>query len=337
MNTRYVGIDMSQASFTSSYWEGQAIELGEFSNNEAGFNGLAQKIKQQFGSDTPFLVLEATGGYEQKLLRFASQQDWPFSLPNPAQLRYWARGLGYRSKTDRIDGRMLCQYGASCQPKPQLALTLTIQELGQLLARKEDLTRQKQQEQNRYHAWRQHPLPTAAVGVSIQRMLAFIEQEMSDLEQALNNFMAAHPELEAEAQRLATVPGVGRQTLLPLLFFCHRFRARTQGAGTAKGMTAYAGLDVRLHESGSSVWRKPRISRMGDKLMRQRLYLAALGGTRSNKSPLGHFYRRLVERGKPRKLALIAAARKILVWAWAVFQSGQNFDPNYSKSFSTRA
>jgi transposase len=329
MNTQYVGIDMSQANFTSSYWQDRAIELGEFANNKAGFKQLARKLKTVNREQSICLVVEATGGYEQKLLHFASEQGWLFSLPNPAQLRYWARGMGYRSKTDRLDGQMLCHYGASCQPRPQLALSQPLQELGQLLARKEDLTKQKRQEQNRYHAWGQSLSPASAVGASIQRLLAFIEQELSCLQQAVDQFMLSYPEFAAEAQRLATVPGVGRETLFPLLYFCHRFRARSMGQGTAKGITAYAGLDVRLHESGRSIWSKPRISRMGDKLMRRRLYLAALGGTRSHKSPLGDFYRRLLERGKPKKVALVAAARKILVWAWAVFQSGQNFDPHY--------
>ena len=89
-------------------------------------------------------------------------------------------------------------------------------------------------------------------------------------------------------------------------------------------MVAYVGLDPQPHESGISVRRPARISRQGDRSLRARLYMGALGALRGD-TPLHAFYQRLVDRGKPKKLALLAAARKLLVWAWAVFNSTQPF------------
>ena len=127
-------------------------------------------------------------------------------------------------------------------------------------------------------------------------------------------------------RRVQTVPGIGKRNSLWLVVVLYRWHTLTGGAGTAKGLTAFLGLDPTLHESGTSV-RGPRsISRMGMAQVRRLLFLGALGGVRG-KNPLRDFYQRLVGRGKPKVLALVASARKILGWAWAVFQHQTTFDP----------
>jgi transposase len=90
-------------------------------------------------------------------------------------------------------------------------------------------------------------------------------------------------------------------------------------------LVAYVGLDPQPQESGVSVWRPALISRQGDRGMRARLYMGALGALRGG-NPVHAFSQRLVDRGKPKTVALVAAARKLLVWAWAVFISGQPCD-----------
>ena len=121
------------------------------------------------------------------------------------------------------------------------------------------------------------------------------------------------------------MPGVGSRVVLPLLVACERYHALAGDQGTAKGMVAYVGLDPQPHESGTSVHHRALISRQGDRGLRARLYMGALGALRGE-NPLHAFYQRLVDRGKPKKLALVAAARKLLAWAWAVFSSGHSFD-----------
>jgi transposase len=125
---------------------------------------------------------------------------------------------------------------------------------------------------------------------------------------------------------LVSVPGIGRQTVLHVLVLLARWETLTEGTGRAKGLVAYTGLDPKTHDSGSSVHKPARISRMGNRQMRRRLYLAAFGGVRARGGPLRDFYGRLVGRGKAKKLALIAAARKILIWAWAVYRTETDFD-----------
>jgi hypothetical protein len=109
----------------------------------------------------------------------------------------------------------------------------------------------------------------------------------------------------------------------------HRWATLTEGEGTEKGLAASIGLDPQTYQSGTSVHRRAVISRMGDQAVRRRLFMGALGGVRGNHQ-LRAFYQRLVGRGKPKMVALVAAARKLLTWAWAVFRRQTVFDPTRS-------
>jgi transposase len=105
----------------------------------------------------------------------------------------------------------------------------------------------------------------------------------------------------------------------------------TNGEGTAKELTAYIGLDPRPYQSGQTLSRRAGISRMGNKMLRSYVYMGARGGVLGD-NVLREFFQRLIGRGKAYKVALVAAARKILVWAWRVFQDDTEFDPALAAS-----
>jgi polyferredoxin len=171
---------------------------------------------------------------------------------------------------------------------------------------------------------------------SLERTIAALDAELDAVEKAIKDLLNRHPDLKREAKRLDSVSGIGEKTVLPILVLLHRWKVRTSGRGTAKGLTAFAGLDPQRHDSGSSVHKRARISKMGDHSIRHYLYMGALGGIRGN-NPLRTFYRRLVSRGKAKRLALVAAAHKILTWAWAVFTQDVDFDPSRFSSEATAA
>ena len=128
------------------------------------------------------------------------------------------------------------------------------------------------------------------------------------------------------------MPGIGEKNVLPLLVLCARWSSLTQGQGTAKGLTSYAGLDPQPYDSGRTVHKRARISRKGNPTLRHLLLMGALGGIRSPHSVLRQFYNRLLAAGKPKMVALVAASRKILVWAWAVFRNQSPFDPQRAQA-----
>ena len=324
------GVDMAKATFAAACWvDGTAQPLGSYANTQAGFAAFAEALATSVPDRTPAsvqLVVEPTGGYELPLARFALAQGWRVSMPNPKHVRDWAKSQGRRAKTDAQDALLLTRFGAEQPSRPWRPLPAAVGELESLLQRREDLEQLLLGERNRRDALTNRSDVATAVTASVERILATLEQSLGAVDQAVTEHVRRHPSLGEEARLLRSVPGVGERNVLWLLVLLHRWHTLTAGQGRAKGLVAYLGLDPQPFESGTSVRRRARISHMGAAHLRRRLFMSALGGTRGNNA-LRSFYLRLVGRSKPKMVALIAAARKVLVWAWAVLRSGTPFDP----------
>ena len=328
-NKVYVGVDIAQAKFDAAIWQGSTgATLNSFSNDHVGFEQLVQRVQAALatGDAQIVLVLEPTGGYELALVAFAYTHGWQVCLPNPKQVRDFAKSCGRRAKTDAQDALLLAQFGAEQRPDPQQELPPQIQELAELLRRRDDLQQLKRSESNRLVGLRQRPRPAKAVLQSLERTIAALEIEVAAIEQAIDDLVKRDPDLRRQAKHLRTVPGIGGKNVLPILVLFYRWQARTCSKGTSKGLVAFAGLDPQPYESGRSVHKRATISKMGDRAVRHYLYMGALGGVRGQNA-LRSFYNRLVSRGKAKRLALVAAAHKILIWAWAVFCQDVDFDP----------
>ncbi len=330
-----IGVDIAKASFTAARWvDGGARPLGSFPNSPAGMSAFATAVAplhEQLGASTLMLVLEPSGGYELPLAVFALQQGWQVSMPNPVHVRDWAKSRGRRAKTDPQDALLLARYGAEQPLRPWHPLPPAVSELESLLRRKDALVQLLRQERNREPAVALRPGVAPAVLASVAHVSAALASALRSIEAAIAAHVHAHPALRQEAHLLQSVPGIGPGNVLWLLVLLHRWQRLTDGNGHAKGLVAYVGLDPQPFESGTSVRRRARISRMGAAHLRRRLFMSALGGTRG-KNLLRQFYLRLVGRGKPKMVALIAAARKVLVWAWAVFRTNTPFDPRRTQS-----
>lgn len=326
-----VGIDISQHTLDVAVCpaKGQARVLGTFPNDPAGFEQVHQVLSEtlrRHHAKGIHMVMEPTGGYEQPLALFAYRQGWVISLPNPRQVRDWARGSGIRAKTDRVDACVLAQYAAAHNPPPWKPLPEEVAQLEALLERQEDLRAMLGQERNRRHALKARGTYRGVIAQSLKDSISHLEREVAAIDRAIQEHLDTHPDLKECAKRLQTVPGIGKRNVLFIMVLLYRWSTLTNNQGTSKGVTAYVGLDPLPYESGSSVRRRRCISRQGNKCVRHKLFLGALGGVRGH-NPLRDFYQRLVGRGKAKKLALVAAARKILVWAWAVFRDNTLFDP----------
>jgi len=321
MTTVYVGVDVAKAKLDGAVaWTAQERQaLGQFDNNESGIGQLAKRVTKLCraqGEVTLHLVVEPTGGYEGRLLNFAYAQGWAVTLVNPLQVRRWAEGMGVRAKTDRVDADVLSWYGAATAPSGQEPMEEAAQELDELLRRRTDLEQLRQAERNRQAVAAHKPHTPAAVYQSIERTLQALDEELSAIEEAIRQLLKQDAALHQQVRLLRS---------LPLLSLLHRFQARTSGQGTAKQLVAFVGLDPQPKESGNSVYKRPTISRKGDTHMRSLLYLGALGGKRGQ--ILKQIYQQFLDRGKAKKVALMACARRILVWAWAIFRANSPFDP----------
>lgn len=338
-----IGIDVAKATLEVAIWQdgpqdGHGERVDTFANTPAGWEALRVAVTARL-TDSPAgpagvavaVVLEPTGGYELGVALWARQQPgWQVHRPNPAQVRAWATSQGIRAKTDRQDARLLARYGAAHAPLPVWQpLASEVSELEQLLHRRDEVAAWVRREQARAEQLAVRPDASAAVRASRERLLQTLEEELAALEEAIAEHLRAHADLHARQTRVQTVCGVGPRVGPSLLVACERFQTLLGRPGTlrdTKGMTAYVGLDPKPYQSGTSVRGPALISRQGDGALRARLYMGALGALRGQ-NPARACYDRLVARGKPKKVALVAAARKIVVWAWAVFVTGQDFDP----------
>jgi transposase len=332
MSTLWVGIDMAKASLVAAaLWQTESFSLGAFSNDPAGFMALAAQVaveQARCGAAGVQWVVEPTGGYELPLVSFAHEEGWAISLPNPRQVRQWAKGNGQRAKTDRQDALLLARFGAAQQPAAHRPLAIEVRELDSLLQRRQDLEQMIQQERNRMAALQGRPGIAPSVIANLERVLQALQEALQEVERAITEHQRQHAQLHGQAQRLLTLPGIGPKIVLPLLVQLHRWQTLTAGQGTAKGLTAFVGLDPQPYESGRSVRRRSSISKMGNATLRRLLYMGALSAVHGQ-NPLHAFYERLVGRGKARKVVVVAAARKLLTWAWTLFSRQTDWNPEF--------
>ena len=333
MKVIYVGCDVSKAEIViRANVKGEIKTLSTISNDGAGFKEVlreVKKLKQHHRGYKIQVVLEPTGGYEMGLAVFAHQQDWQVCLVNPKHVREWANSQGFRAKTDALDARVLADYAA--QPPKNKPLPLwqplpdRLLQLDSLLNRRRELEQMLLQETNRQAMLIHRPGMDPTVLDNLDSHITMLGTALDAINHALDAHIDQDPDLGEHIQQVDSVPGVGRKVVLPLYVLLARWHAMTNGTGSAKALTAFVGLDPQTHQSGQST-RPGGISKTGDPEMRRLLYMAALGGKRGH-NPLHDFFEHLVGNNKLPMVALVAAARKILVWAWAVFRSHSFFDP----------
>jgi transposase len=231
-----IGIDVAKATITVARWQaGTGTKLGSLPNTPAGFAQLAQLLP----AGVPIrLTLEPTGGYELPLVHFALAQGWEVCLPNPKQVRDFGKSRGIRAKTDAQDALLLARYGAEADPPAWHPLPAEVAELESLQRRKDDLEQLLRQERNRHQALTGRPGQHQAVPASLGRVIEVLEAEVKGVERAIKDHLKRYAALGAAVTRLRSVPGVGPQTVVPLLVVLWRWRVLTDGQGSAKGVTA---------------------------------------------------------------------------------------------------
>jgi transposase len=191
-----VGVDMAKKEFVAALFQEQAQALlGTFPNDVAGYEALAGQVSKachQSGVVQVQLVIEATGGYEAALVAYAYGQDWLVRMPNPKQVRDWAKGVGYRGKSDRMDAQILAHYGVERRPKPRPQLAEEVSELDSLLKRRADLAQALQKEQTRLSDLAGRPGVSPQVAESLRQVIAALTEALAGIQQAIDERCQSH-------------------------------------------------------------------------------------------------------------------------------------------------
>ncbi len=302
----------------------QAVEDREtcksFANAPSGYAQLLRWVESLapglLGAKAVHFCMEATGTYSDGLATFLVDSGQPVSVVNPAWLKHAGLSTGRINKTDPADGRLAAHYARKEQPALWQMAAPEVRTLTAMVRRLQNLTEQLVQEKNRL----QVPGIVAPVQRSVEKSVRFIERQIDELQAQIRKHIDRHPGLKADRELLLSIPAVGEtlaQWIMAELPDVSVFEA-------AQSVAAYAGLNPRLHRSGTSVHKRSRISRAGNRNLRRALYMPALSAIRHNPA-VKELYDRLIEKGMVKKAAVCAAMRKLLMIAYGVLKSRQTF------------
>lgn len=284
-------------------------------NNFKGFNALTEWLEKHEATAV-HVCMEATGVYWESIAEYLATQGMVVSVVNPAQIKAFGASRMVRTKTDKVDAKLIAGFCFERSPEPWRAPTPSEQALRAMALRLEALQAMRTQESNRLEVARD------AVKAGIAAHIEWLDEQIKTLAKTIRDHIDGDKTMKDKRVILESIPGVGERTIAILL----AFYSNLDRFGNARQAVAFAGLDPRQHESGSSVKGKPRLSKIGHAFLRKALYMPAM--VTLYRTAWGKLFRdRLAAAGKPPKLIVGAMMRKLIHVAYGVLKSGKSFDP----------
>jgi transposase len=260
-----------------------------------------ERLVERLRALAPALVtLEATGGYETVVASALAAEHLPLAVVNPRQIRDFARSTGKLAKTDRLDAAAIAHFAEAVRPAARRLADGEAQALGELVARRRQVIEMIVAEKNRRRLAAQPRVLKA-----IDRHVDLLQAELSELDREIDGAIRKSPAWQADADLLASVPGIGKATLRTLI-------AELPELGRLDRRKIAALVGVAPINRDSGVWRGRKAIAGGRAPVRTALYMAALVASRAN-PVIAPYYQKLRASGKAAKQALTACIRKLLV------------------------
>jgi transposase len=313
--TNYVGVDVSKESFDAC---SSTLESRQFSNDATGF----KRFKEWAGM-LAHVVMEASGPYYLRLAHDLHQSGIHVSVINPLVIRRFCQMNLQRAKTDRKDAIAIMKFAQLTQPSVWSPAPEHLQQLLQMQSVMEQLTRQLTSTRNAMEALGQHPSIDGQALKALDIVKRVQQEEINKLEKAIVELTRKH--FQAEFNSLTSIPGIGKKTAM-LLILCTNGFARFE---TIKQLVAYTGIAPRIFQSGKTINKKPKISKMGMADLRRSLFMCALQAIKCNHA-CKNLFDRMRTKGKAAKVALMAVSHKLLRQAFAIVKSKKVFQPELS-------
>jgi transposase len=277
-------------------------------------------LEQQQASQV-HVCLESTGSYWEDLALALYEAHHLVSVVNPAQIKHFGQSELKRTKNDVADAALIARFCESQHPAAWSPLPPEIRELRDLVRRLDDLNQMLNQEENRLG----HNVTAPSVRESLESMIAMLKSQIREVKRQIHNHIQNHPGLRAQAELIASIPGLAELTAANLLAEFGDI-ANYEGG---RQLAAYAGLSPQERLSGSSVRGRTRLCKIGSARLRKSLYMPAVVGLRFNPA-VQAFAERLRARGKHTRSILGAIMRKYLHWVYGVLKSGRPFDAEFA-------
>jgi len=316
MSLFHLGLDVAKAKLDCALrlpdgkYKSKVVE-----NNPNGFKALIEWLVKH-GVTSVHVCMEATGVYWEAVAEYLAGKGMVVSVVNPAQVKAFGQSQLVRTKTDQVDARLIANFCAERNPAPWQAPSANEQALRAMVLRLESLQSMRTQESNRLEVSRDVVKPSIAAHID------WLDEQIKELAKDIREHMDDDDSLNGKRALLDSIPGLGERTIAILL----AYYADLGRFDNARQAAAFAGVDPRQYESGTSVKMKPRMSKIGHAFLRKSLYMPALVAL--YKTAWGkHFRERLAAAGKPPKLIIGAMMRKLIHVAFGVLKSEKLFDP----------
>ncbi len=276
--------------------------------------GIAFAIKALKKHKPSRIVIEATGRLEFGFVSACSKAGLPFVIANPVQVKRFSGAIGQLAKTDKIDARSIAHYGEAIKPPLSTLKPATMRAMSDLLARRAQLLTMQTMEKNRLQI-----LPKS-LHSSIKPILTVIKNQIEKINQKLQHLIENCEEYKIKNDILQSMPGIGDVVSISLLSNMPEL-----GYISNKQAAALVGVAPINRESG--IYNGHRMVRGGRHQIRTVMYMAMLSGIQCN-PVFKATYNRLVSAGKPKKIALVACVRKMIVILNSMMRDGKHWNPN---------
>jgi transposase len=307
-----VGIDVSKDRLDVHVRRSGAGSGDAFAMPRNG-KGIAELIDHLAPLRPKVIALEATGGFEQVVAASLASAGLPVVIVNPVQVRAFAKALGQRAKTDRIDAAVIAHFAEATKPVVRALPDEATRLLADLVARRRQIIEMIGAERQR------EKRAPARVVKSIARLCKALEKELASVDDDIDGAVRGSPVWLAQEELLASVPGIGKTIARTLIAELPEL-----GSLDRRQIAALVGLAPFTRQSGK--WRGRSFIGGGRASVRSALFMGAMVAARHNPT-LKAFRDRLVEAGKPKLVAIIATARKLLTILNAIIRTQQPWQP----------
>lgn len=314
-----LGVDLAKAEFDATLLNEQNEKhYVRFANNASGFVQLAKWLKQH-GVCELHVCMEATNIYWEALALFLHEQGYVVSVVNPARIKGFALSQLRRNKTDKQDSDVIVEFCRALNPDRWTPPTTEQRKLRSLVRHREALQKTLTQQQNRLA-----DCQDADVRQSLQTVSDTLQREIERTEGQIEQVIAHHPALQEQQQFLLSKKGFGpvaTHTIMAEMYDLADYK-------DAHAAAADAGVNPAHYESGATIRRPPKLSKVGKAAVRGALYWPAITAIRFN-PVVRALAERLQQQNKPKKVIIAAAMRKLIHIAYGVLKNKTPFDPNW--------
>lgn len=316
--TAILGIDVAKSKFDVALYRNGKYKTKSFENKQSGFEALATWLKQHDAASF-HACMEATGSYGDVLARFLFESRHKVSVVNPARIKAYGQSELLRTKNDKTDAKLIARFCEAHKPILWQPDPPEVEHLRMLGRRRDALLSMRTQELNRLGG------PDAAVKESIQKVIAFLDEEIELISKAIKEHIKKHDGLRGKRDLLKSIPGVGDVTIEAILSEINGF----EGFETVEQVVAYMGLSPKERTSGTSVKGKASLCKIGNARLRKVLYMPTLSAIQHNPFVTA-LYDRLMAKSKNGMIVACACMKKLVHIIYGVIKSGKPFNPAYN-------